>query len=98
MVEGLGYVLDMDLFDRMVNIQSTPARAEVFDSPGSVWHLIWGAASGLMPGAWPVLGASAFAGYELSKADGGKPFTRIAGGMLEFALGLGIGLLIARAK
>jgi hypothetical protein len=51
-----------------------------------------------MPGAWPVLGASAFAGYELSKADGGKPFTRIAGGMLEFALGLGIGLLIARAK
>lgn len=100
MALGLGYTLDLGWADQAVNIQSTPAQAQVFDSPGSFWHVALGTASGFMPGAWPVLGTSLFGAYQLSKVEGGKPFGRIAGAIIEFALGMGIAgvILIATGR
>jgi hypothetical protein len=97
---GLGLDVDLGIFDRLVNIDSTPAEAEMFDSKGSFFHVLWGAAAGLMPGAWPVLGTSVFGAYELSKVEGGKPFPKIAGALLEFAFGMGLAsvYLLGRAK
>ena len=92
---GLGFDIDLSWVDRAVNIPSTPARAEVFDGPGSFWHVILGMAAGSLPGEWPILGTSLFGAYQLSKVEGGKPFARIAGGILEFAVGLGLAGLIA---
>jgi hypothetical protein len=91
---GLGYMIDLGVFDRIVNIDSTPAQAEVFDSKGSFFHMLLGAAAGLLPDSWPVLGTSLFGAYELSKVEGGKPFSQIAGAILEFAFGMGIASLI----
>lgn len=92
---GLGYMVDLGVFDSMANIDSTPAEAEVFTDKGSFFHVLLGAAAGFLPGAWPVLGTSAFGAYQLSKVEGGKPFPKIAGGILEFALGMGVAGLIA---
>jgi hypothetical protein len=100
MALGLGYTLDLGWADQAVNIPSTPAQAQVFESPGSFWHVLLGAAAGVLPGSWPVLGTSLFGAYQLSKVEGGKPFGEIAGAIIEFALGMGIAgvILIATGR
>ena len=93
---GLGYAIDLDVFDQSVNVQSSNhAEADVFDSKGSFFHVLWGVAAGFMPSEWSVLSTTVFGAYELSKVEGGKPFAKVSGALLEFALGMGIaGLLI----
>jgi len=71
-----------------------PAELTAYDSPGSLWHTLLGIGAAMLPGAWQLSASTAFGAYELSKADGGKPFSEIAGAFLEFAIGLGIGALI----
>jgi hypothetical protein len=95
---GLGYLIDLGGFDRVAGIQSTPAVADIYNDRGSLWHTALGAVTGFMPGAWPVLATSLFAGYQLSKVEGGKPFPRIAGAMIEFAAGMALAGLYLLAK
>lgn len=96
--QGLGHTLDLSLFDRVAGIDSTPATVEWLDGRGSVYHAAFGFLAGLMPGSWPVLVTSAFGAYQLSKVEGGKPFSRIAGGLLEFSAGLGLAGLLLMAR
>jgi hypothetical protein len=93
--QGLGFAVSLDGFDRAVNIPSNEhATAEVFDSKGSFFHVLWGMAAGFMPSEWSVLSTTVFGAYELSKVEGGKPFAKVSGALLEFALGMGIAGLI----
>lgn len=95
---GLGMVVDLGIFDRMANIESTPAEVEIFNSKGSFFHVLLGAAAGCMPAEWTVLGTTLFGGYELSKVEGGKPFSQIAGAIWEFAIGMGIASLFLMGR
>jgi hypothetical protein len=87
---GFSGQIDLGWIDQAVNIQSTPAVAEAFDSKGSVWHVALGFIAELLPGGWPVVVATTFGGYELSKVEGCKPFAQISGAMLEFAVGMAL--------
>lgn len=70
---GLGYTLDLDVFDRSVNVPSNEhATADIFDSKGSFFHVLWGVAAGFMSPEWSVLSTTVFSAYELSKVEGGK--------------------------
>lgn len=87
---GLGFTVDLGVFDKMVGIQSTPAKIEIYDGRGGFWHSALGAFAAFTPGAFPILVTSAFSGYQLSKVEGGKPFAEISGAFWEFAIGMGL--------
>ena len=86
--------MDLGGFCQFANLECSPAGLTAFNSPGSFWHTLLGAGAAMLPGAWPVAGLSAFAGYEFSKVEGGKSFGQIAGAFLEFALGLALGSIL----
>lgn len=95
MRNGLGYSLDMSAINPLFGIDSQyGSQAEVFTGPGSFWHVLEGIFAGVSPAPWSLAFASIFFGYELSKAACGKPWSEVAGGMLEYSVGLLIAGLI----
>jgi hypothetical protein len=66
------------------------ACLDMFEDTGSLMHLLAGVLAGstLVSPKDAVLGLAAFAGYQLSQAQDGEPFSRIGGELVEFALGM----------
>lgn len=67
-----------------------PAAAEVFTDGGSFWHLALGVLAGseILTPRDSVMMATAFAGYQLTQAQGGVPWSRTGGELIEFAAGM----------
>ena len=70
------------------------ANVELFSDGGSVCHMALGFLAGtdLFKPKDAVILLGAFAGYQISQANGGEPWGRIGGELLEFV----IGMLLAR--
>ena len=73
---------------------ASPACVAVFTDAGSLAHLLLGVLAGseLFTPKDSVILATAFAGYQLSQAQGGVAWSRTGGELIEFA----IGMLLAR--
>lgn len=73
-----------------VQCGAAPAAVEAFTDLGSVAHLALGyiAGSDWLTGKDTVMFATAFAGYQLSQAQWGVPWSRTGGELIEFALGM----------
>lgn len=76
----------------------TPASIDVFTDMGSALHLAYGAFAGAMPFDVTLLLFALMAGYEATKAAGGESWQRIGGVWVEFAIGLGAGLVAQRLQ
>jgi hypothetical protein len=51
-----------------------------------------------MPSHWSVLAASLFTAYEASRLAAGKSSTEFAGSLVEFSIGVLIGILFGGAR
>jgi hypothetical protein len=67
-----------------------PACVDMLGDSGSIMHLLLGALAGSdwFTGKDSIMLLAAFAGYQLSQAHSGEPFSRIGGELMEFALGM----------
>ena len=67
-----------------------PSSVTMFEGIGSPLHIAFGwlAGSGLVTPQEAIVMLAAFAGYQMSQAQAGEPWTRTGGEFLEFALGM----------
>ena len=63
---------------------------------GSFWHVLFGIASSFMPDQYPLVTSIMFAGYEVSKLASGESAQRVAGSLMEFGFGVGMGIFAYR--
>jgi hypothetical protein len=71
-----------------------PANVDLFSDWYSLIHVLMGWISGVLPEPYS-LGAMAFyAGYQVSQAGSGEPWSRTGGELIEY----GIGLMIAGSR
>ena len=97
--DGLGYMLDFGSLDQFVGLPGQHAYADVFSyAPGAVSHVVMGLLAALMPSHWSVLAASSFTAYEASKLAAGKSRAEFAGSLVEFSIGVLIGILLGGAR
>lgn len=97
--DGLGYMLDFGSLDQWIGIPGQHAYAEVFSGGfGSLSHVAMGAAAALLPSQWSILSGSSFLAYETSRLAAGKPMAQFAGALVEFSLGVLIGILLGGLK
>lgn len=96
---GLGYMLDFGSLDQAIGIPDQHAYADVFSyAPGAAIHVAAGVLAALMPSHWSVLAASLFTAYEASRLAAGKSSTEFAGSLVEFSIGVLIGILFGGAR
>jgi hypothetical protein len=92
---GLGYMLDFGCLDSLIGIPDQHAYADVFNrGAGSVMHMGAGALAVLLPSQWFVLSGSAFLAFESARLAAGKPMWEFAGAIVEFSIGVLIGILL----
>lgn len=98
-LNGLGYMLDFGGFDTLIGLQDQHAYVDVFNyAPGAMVHVALGTAAALMPSHWSVLAASLFTAFEAARFAGGKLKTEFAGSLVEFSIGVLLGILIGGAR
>jgi hypothetical protein len=94
---GLGYLVDLRVFDQMIGVQNPyDSTVDVFSDRGTWGHLAAGALAGYFADGWAVAIASAFGGYELAKLNAGESVERIAGTLIEFGIGAVLAALVRR--
>jgi hypothetical protein len=73
-----------------------PACLDMFEGSGSLMHIAAGLVAGstLLTPQDAVISLAWFAGYQLSQAQSGEPFSRIGGELVEFALGMFLARLL----
>lgn len=97
--DGLGYMLDFGSLDQLIGIPDQHAYANVFDRGlGSLSHVAMGVATALAPSEWRVFSASGFMAYEFARLAAGKPAWDMAGALVEFSIGVLIGILLGAAR
>ena len=97
--DGLGYMLDFGSLDELIGIPDQHAYADVFNcGAGSLSHVVFGAMAAFEPSKWSFLSASMFVAYEASRLAAGKPISEFAGALVEFSIGVLIGLLLGAAR
>jgi hypothetical protein len=97
--DGLGYMLDFGSLDQLIGLPDQHAYADVFGrGPGSLVHVAMGVGSALLPSHWQVLSGSAFFAYETARYAAGKPAWEFAGALVEFSIGVLIGILLGGLK
>lgn len=89
MMTGLGQI-DLALNAETLATGGYPSEVTVFDGPGSIAHVLFGflAGSNVVTPKEAVMMLAAFAGYQVSQAQSGEPWSRTGGEFLEFALGM----------
>lgn len=93
--DGLGYMLDFGGVDQLIGLPNRHAYADVFTGGfGSLSHVVAGTAAALLPSHWSMLTASGFIAYESARVAAGKPVWEFAGALVEFTLGVLIGILL----
>jgi len=96
---GVGYLLDFGTLDQLIGIPEQHAYADVFTGgPGSLVHVVMGAGAALLPAGWSVASASLFTAYEASRLAAGKSVVEFSGALVEFALGVILGLLLGGVR
>jgi hypothetical protein len=94
---GLGYLVDLRVFDQMIGVQNPyDSTVDVFSDRGTWVHLLLGAFAAYLGDGWTVGIASTFGGYELAKLSSGESAERIAGSWIEFGLGALLVALLRR--